>query len=262
LSYSVGCYRNSLLKSIIINNYQLLFVVYCLILSDDKQKPKDLNMLTLYGFDVSNYYNMIKLALAIKGIEYETVTLYPSQTPEYLQLSHMGKVPALKTEHGMLTETNIILEYLDQAYPEKPLYPGNAYEQAKIKELVKVLELYLELPGRRCHAAAFFDSSVSEETRKEVKRALYKGMEALSRLAKFSPYVAGNEFTAADIMFLYSADLSATVAHKLFDIDLLSLIPGAKDLMVLLNEHEAVKKIAEQRKEANVAFKQYLANLK
>jgi len=218
-------------------------------------------MLTLYGFDVSNYFNMIKLALTIKGIEYETVTVYPNQTPEYLQLSHMGKVPALKTEQGMLSETNIILEYLDQAYPEKPLYPGSAYEQAKIKELVKVLELYLELPARRGHGAAFFGSELSDETGKEVKRALYKGAEALSRLAKFSPYVAGNEFTAADIMFLYSADLAAAVAHKLFNIDLLSLVPGAKELMTLLNENEAVKKIALQRKEANVAFKQYVTNL-
>jgi glutathione S-transferase len=218
-------------------------------------------MLTLYGFDVSNYYNMIKLALAIKGIEYETVTIYPNQTPDYLQLSHMGKVPALKTEHGMLTETNIILEYLDQAYPAKPLYPGNAYEQAKIKELVKVLELYLELPARRCHGPAFFGSGVSDETRKEVKRALYKGVEALSRLVKFSPYVAGNELTAADIMFLYTGDLSATVAHKLFDIDLLALLPGAKELMALLREREDVKKIAKQRKEANGAFIEYVSAL-
>lgn len=219
-------------------------------------------MLTLYGFDVSNYFNMLKLALSTKGLEYKTVLVYPNQTSEYLQLSHMGKVPVLETEHGMLTETNVILEYLDEAYPEKPLYPGNAYQKAKIKELVKVLELYLELPARRCHAAAFFGSSVSDETRKEVKRALYKGIDALSRLTKFSPYVAGNQFTAADIMFLYTADLAAAVAHKLFNIDLLSLAPGSKELMALLNENEEVKNIAADRKEANVAFKKYVTSLK
>ncbi|MFT5677115.1 MAG: glutathione S-transferase [Paraglaciecola sp.] len=217
-------------------------------------------MLKLYGFDVSNYHNMLKLAMASKGLEFDVEVVYPNQTPEYLKLSHMGKVPALETEHGMLTETNIIMEYLDATYPEKPLYSGNAFQQAKIKELVKLCELYLELPARRCLSEAFFGAKVSDETKKEVKRALFKGIEGLARVAKFSPYLAGKEFTAADIMFLYGADMAAGVAHKLFDIDLLALAPGAKELMVLLNEREDVKQIAADRKEANVAFKEYIAS--
>ena len=218
-------------------------------------------MLKLYGFDVSNYYNMLKLAMASKGLEHDIEAVYPNQTPEYLKRSHMGKVPALETEHGMLAETNIIMEYLDAAYPDKPLYSGDVFQQAKIKEMVKLCELYLELPARRCHPEVFFGGKVSDETKKEVKRALLKGIEGLARVAKFSPYLAGNEFTAADITFLYTADLAAGVAHKLFDIDLLALAPGAKELMVLLNEREDVKQIAEDRKEANVAFKKYVAGL-
>ena len=74
-------------------------------------------MLKLHGFDVSNYYNMIKLAMAIKGIEHQSVIVYPNQSPEYLGLSPMGKVPALETDQGVLVETNIILEYLDEGLP-------------------------------------------------------------------------------------------------------------------------------------------------
>ena len=107
-------------------------------------------MLTLYGFDVSNYFNMIKLALSIKGIEYKTVIVYPNQSDDYLIKSPMGKVPALETDQGMLTETNVILEYLDDTYPDKPLYPGNTFEKAKVRELVKMTELYLELPAAMC----------------------------------------------------------------------------------------------------------------
>lgn len=217
-------------------------------------------MLTLYGFDVSNYFNMIKLALAIKGIEYKVVSLYPNQSPEYLSKSPMGKVPALETEQGVLTETNVILEYLDEAYPDKPLYPGNAFQKAKIKELVKVAELYLELPARRCHPEVFFGQKVDDLTKKEVKRALYKGIEGISRCAQFSPYLAGEQITAADIVFLYSADLAAVVAGKLFDTDLLEIAPGAKQLMDALNQREDVKKIAQDRKLANVEFKEYIAS--
>lgn len=218
-------------------------------------------MLTLYGFDVSNYFNMIKLALAIKGVEYKSVILYPNQSADYLTKSPMGKVPALETEHGILTETNVILEYLDDTYPNKPLYPGNTFEKAKIRELIKMTELYLELPARRCHPEVFFGQAVDNLTKKEVKRALYKGIEGMARCAQFSPYLAGNQLTAADIVFFYSADLASAVAGKLFNLDLLDMAPGAKQLMATLNEREDVIRIAKDRKTANIEFKKYIASL-
>ena len=218
-------------------------------------------MLTLYGFDISNYFNMIKLALSIKGIEYKTVIVYPNQSDDYLIKSPMGKVPALETDQGMLTETNVILEYLDDTYPDKPLYPGNTFEKAKVRELVKMTELYLELPARRCHPAAFFGQTVDDLTKKEVKRALFKGIEGMSRCAQFNPYLAGEQLTAADIVFLYSADLASVVAGKLFGLDLLDMAPGAKQLMAKLNQREDVMKIAEDRTLANIEFKKYIASL-
>jgi glutathione S-transferase len=217
-------------------------------------------MLTLYGFDVSNYFNMIKLALAIKGIEYKTVILYPNQSAEYLSKSPMGKVPALGTDQGVLTETNVILEYLDDTYPDKPLYPSNTFEKAKVRELVKMTELYLELPARRCHPEVFFGQTVDALTKKEVKRALCKGMEGLARCAQFSPYMTGEQLTAADIVFLYSVDLASVVAGKLFGLDLLDMAPGAKQLMTQLNQRDDVMKIAEDRKVANIEFKKHIAS--
>lgn len=217
--------------------------------------------LTLHGFDVSNYCNMIKLALAYKNIEYKKNLVYPNQSAEFLALSPMGKVPVLETPQGTLCETSVILEYLDTLSPMPPLYPGDNFAKAKVQELVKLCELYLELPARRCHPEVFFAQTVSDATKKEVKRAIFKGMEGLVRAAKFSPYIAGKEFSAADIMFLYSADLAAIVAQKCFDIDLLSLAPGAKELMQLLAEDPQVQKIAKERKLGNEAFKKYITSL-
>ncbi|MDP5032949.1 MAG: glutathione S-transferase [Paraglaciecola sp.] len=218
-------------------------------------------MLTLHGFDVSNYFNMIKLALAYKDVEYTKNTVYPNQSSDFLRLSPMGKVPALETHQGTLCETNVILEYLEETFPLPALYPAEPFAKSKVKELVKMCELYLELPARRCHPEVFFGQVVSDATKKEVKRALYKGMEGLARTAKFSPYIAGSEFSAADIMFLYSADLASVVAKKCFDFDLLALAPGAHELMALLTENPHVQKIAEERKAGNIAFKEYIASL-
>ena len=218
-------------------------------------------MLILHGFDVSNYFNMIKLALGYKGLEYRKNTLYPNQGTEFLALSPMGKVPVLETARGLITETNVMMEYLDAIHPQPPLYPGDEFTKAKIKELVKICELYIELPARRCYPEVFFGQPVSLETKKEVKRALYKGIEALARTAKFEPYLAGSEFTAADIFFLYCADMASIVAQKTFDIDLLALAPGAKELLALLKEMPLVQQISDDRKIANIEFQKYIASL-
>lgn len=216
-------------------------------------------MLKLYGFDVSNYYNMIKLAMALKGIEYEAVITYPNQTPEYLAIVPTGKVPALQTAEGMLIETNVIFEYLDEISPGIPLISGSAYERARVRELMKMVELYVELPARRCHTEAFWGVPVDELTKKEVKRALLNGMQAIARAASFSPYLAGDKLSAADIFFLYSADLASVVAKKLFDIDLLAEAPGAKALMDKLNTMPEVHVINKEKKAAAPAFNAYLA---
>ncbi|GAB5379599.1 MAG: glutathione S-transferase [Aliiglaciecola sp.] len=216
-------------------------------------------MLKLYGFDVSNYYNMLKLALAIKNVDYQGIITYPNQTPEYLAICPTGKVPALQTDEGILVETNVIMEYIDENYGDAQLYAGSSYQKARIKELAKMIELYLELPARRCHTEAFWGVPVHEQTKKEVKRALLNGMQSLSRAASFSPYVAGDTFSAADIFFLYSADLASSVARKLFDIDLLAEAPGAAALMKKLNEMPEVQVIAQARTDATPAFNAYLA---
>jgi len=215
-------------------------------------------MLKLYGFDVSNYYNMIKLAMALKGIEYEAVTTYPNQTPEYLAISPTGKVPALQTEQGVLVETNVILEYLDEIAPQTPLYPTEPFARAKVKELVKLIELYIELPARRCHTEAFWGVPVDENTKKEVKRALFNGAQSLARAADFAPFIAGDTLTAADIMFLYSMDLAAPVAKKLFDVDLYEHAPGSKALMETLKAMPEVEQIEKDKRAAAPAFNAYL----
>ncbi|WP_334061540.1 glutathione S-transferase family protein [Alteromonas genovensis] len=215
-------------------------------------------MLKLYGFDVSNYYNMIKLAMALKGIDYEAVMTYPNQTPDYLAISPTGKVPALQTDQGVLIETNVILEYLDEISPEAPLYPTEPFAKAKVKELVKLIELYIELPARRCHTEAFWGVPVDDITKKEVKRALFNGVQALARAADFTPYIAGDTLTAADIMLLYSMDLAAPVAKKLFDVDLYEHAPGSKALMARLKEMPEVQQIETDKRAAAPAFNAYL----
>ena len=92
---------------------------------------------------------------------------------------------------------------------------------------MKEIELYIELPARSCFIEAFFGGRLSQSIKDRAREDLAAGFAALRRHAKFAPFVAGAEFTLADIVFLYSADLAATVSKSLFGVDPLANWPEA-----------------------------------
>src|SRR5690606_32356679 len=134
-------------------------------------------MLKLYGFCVSNYYNKNKLALLEKGIPFEEVDVKPSQDPEVLQHSPLGKVPYLVTDKGALSESHVIAEYLEDISPEVPLLPADPFERAKHRELIQYLELHIELVARRLYPEAFFGGKVSDDTKEEVRKQLQRNLK-------------------------------------------------------------------------------------
>jgi glutathione S-transferase len=205
-------------------------------------------VLKLYGFTVSNYFNMVKMALLEKGIDFEFVDTKPTQEGDYLAKSPMGKVPCLETSEGFISETDVIFDYLEDLGQGQALMPASAYEKAKVRELIKQLELYIELPARTCFAEAFFGGTVSEETKDKARASLKKGVECIKRTGKFSPYIAGDTFTYADIMFMYSVSLAGACAKRVLGMDLLEDLPEAKALSELLAARASAQKIAADQK--------------
>ena len=205
-------------------------------------------MLKLHGFTISNYFNMVKMALIEKDIAYEFIDVRPSQEADFLSISPMGKVPCLETDQGFISETDVIFDYLEDLGQGQKLLPDDPYERAKTRELIKEIELYIELPARTCFAEAFFGGTVSDETKEKAKAALEKGMACLKRNGRFSPFVAGDSFTYADIMFMYSAGLAGSCAKRVLGMDLMGDFPEAKALLATLNERESAKTIAADQK--------------
>jgi len=201
-------------------------------------------MIKLYGFTMSNYFNMVKMALLEKEIEYEFVDIQGSQDESFLKMSPMGKVPCIETEHGFLSETNVILEYLEDLGTGPSLLPADPYQRAKVRELMKEIELYLELPARTCFPEAFFGGSVSDEVKEAARANLIKGVAALKRNAEFSPYVAGESFTLADVIFQYSTGLAGAAAKRVLGMDLFADLPEVKTLSKTIAERDSAKQVA------------------
>jgi glutathione S-transferase len=201
-------------------------------------------MLKLHGFKLSNYTFLAKACLLEKGIEYENVEATPSQETPFLERSPMGKVPTLETDQGFVSEVYAIADYLDHIQPEPALLPADPFERAKAIELIRHIELDVELVARRCLPAAMFGATASEETLKRTEKDLRKGLAAVSRLIECNPYATGSEFNLADLYTYYSFGLTSQIAQKLFGLDILAEVPGAKELMTRLAERDSIKSLA------------------
>ena len=138
-------------------------------------------MLTLCGFAASNYYNKVKLALLEKGVPFDEELVWVGEVDA--TASPLGKVPYLKTDAGTLCESTVILEYLEARYPEIPLLPADPFAAAKARELLRFIELHLELVARNLYPEAFFGGKVSDAAKEKTGQQLQKNAAAFAKLA-------------------------------------------------------------------------------
>lgn len=205
-------------------------------------------MLKLCGFAVSNYYNKVKLQLLEKGVPFEEELVWPSRDESLFARTPMGKVPFIEVDGRTIVESTVIAEYIEEAYPSKPLLPADPYARAKVRELVAFLDLHIELPTRRLYKEALYGSKVSDETKQEVERDLEKGIAAFGRLAKFSPFVGGADFTLADCAATQHLPLVTIMTKRIYDRDFLAGMPQAASYLKAMSERPAVRKVADDRK--------------
>lgn len=202
-------------------------------------------MLKLCGFSASNYYSKVKLALLEKGIPFEESLCWLGETD--LDSTPLGKVPYLQTPQGALCESAVIVEYLEDAYPSKPLLPSDPFARAKVREINTFLELHLELEARKLYPQAFFGGQVSEGVKQKVAEQLEKNVAAFSKLVRFSPFVAGSEFTLADCAAITHLPLVSSATKLVLGRDFLADLP-VRDYLKRMAERPHVQTINADRK--------------
>ncbi len=212
-------------------------------------------MITLYGVAISNYYNKVKFALMEKDIAFIEEFTPPSQSEDLLQRSPLGKVPFIKSSDGYLSESQAILEYLEDAFPEHPLYPVDAFERGKCREFIQHLELNVELIARRLYAEALFGTSVSQEIKEEVRAKLDSGLTGLAKLLKLAPYALGDRFSTADIVAWPHLQLVGFATQKIYGENLVNThIPGIEAYVQLIESRPHAKIVGADREKALEAF--------
>jgi glutathione S-transferase len=204
-------------------------------------------MLVLHGFSSSNYYNVAKLALLEKGLPFEEALVYSGAgehyRPDYLAQSPLGKVPCLQTDAGFISESRCIVDYLERAYPETPLYPSDTFAVAKLLELTQIIDLYLELAVRRVLPNFFARKPPPDNIANDVRATLAKGTKAIARLANFEQFALGDRFTAADIAAAMHFPVVRHIGNSVLQCDPLAEVPGLVAYLERLEQRPTLQRI-------------------
>jgi glutathione S-transferase len=97
----------------------------------------------LHGASASPFVRKVLVALALKQLSYEHIQQMPfTRDPEYRKLNPLGKIPTLEDGDLVVRDSTVICEYLEDTYPQSPLYPQNSADKARAR-------WYEELGGTR-----------------------------------------------------------------------------------------------------------------
>ena len=148
-------------------------------------------VLTLYDADRCPYCARVRIVLAEKGLEYETVVVDLDDRPAWIyEKNPLGKVPVLEDDAFVLPESEVINEYLEERYPEPALWPADPAERAQGRLLVYRFDRL----SRPYYALRRGDESAKAE--------LHEQLSDLDSLLAGRPYLTGREFGLADAAYL------------------------------------------------------------
>jgi glutathione S-transferase len=148
-------------------------------------------VITLYDADRCPYCARVRIVLAEKGIEYETVQIDLDDRPEWIyEKNPLGRVPVLEDGAFVLPESAVINEYLEERYPEPALWPADAAERA----LARLLVFRFDELSRPYYALRRGEDGASARLDAELAK--------LDAMLDARPFLSGREFGLADVAYV------------------------------------------------------------
>jgi maleylacetoacetate isomerase len=97
----------------------------------------------LYGYFRSSASYRVRIALNMKGLSYEQASIHLTKGKQYeaefAAISPQSLVPVLEHEGRLLTQSLAIVQFLDEVYPEPPLFPAEPYERHRVRSLALLI---------------------------------------------------------------------------------------------------------------------------
>ncbi|MES0828289.1 glutathione S-transferase family protein [Ruegeria sp. SCP11] len=171
-------------------------------------------MARLFHVPLSPYCRKVRLSLAEKKIEVELVEeKYWEKDPDFLRRNPAGKVPVLRLDGQIMSESAAICEYIEETRPEPPLMPKKADARYEVRRLVGWFddkfhhEVTSKLLYERVNKKVTGEGYPDSKNVKEGARAIKYHLDYMAWLLDHRRWLAGDQMTLAD--FAAAAHLSA-----------------------------------------------------
>lgn len=164
--------------------------------------------IVVHGVPGSPFVRSVEMGLHEKGAAYrlQAISLGETKSEAYLKRNPFGRVPLF--EHGdfSLYETQAILRYLDDVFPEPPFEPADARAAARMNQIIGINDWYFfqkvaaVVVGQRIVGPALLGRKTDEAV---IAAALPMGQICIAefeRLIGFEPFLAGSSLSIADLV--------------------------------------------------------------
>ena len=211
----------------------------------------------LYNANLSNFASKCRLAIYEKNAPVE-VTPIPGgdlKSPEYLKIYPLGKTPALAIEGLVIGESEVINEYLEEKFPTPALLPKDPESRARVRELSRFHDLYLEPPLRALFPQvnpATRDQKLVDEKLKEVVLRV----DQLEARLSSGPYALGSMFTLADCALIPTMFFATLLLPMLGGPSVLDTRPKLAAWWAKVQERPTVQKVLGEQQAALMEMQQ------
>lgn len=159
----------------------------------------DFKGLHLYHADLSNCAMRVRITLEEKKLEWVSHHLdLPKRehiTPEYFGINPNGVVPTLVNDGVVIIESDDIIDYLNEKFPEPPLKPNS---QAAIDKMYWWMKSAVDIHVKGIKTYIYFHKMQGKMKQSEAQRKAYEGLQSNEELLKFHKQSSGAGFTLED----------------------------------------------------------------
>jgi maleylpyruvate isomerase len=175
--------------------------------------------LRLFNTAVSSPSYRVRIALGLKGLDYEYVPVdlktRAHKAAAYVAVNPQGLLPTLEVDGVALTQSNAIIEWLEETFPKPSLFPADPLLRARVRAVAAIIATDIApLHSMRVSLAVRNDFAQGDEgLRAWVHRFMSDGLTAVEAILRElpGPYACGETPSVADVYLVPSMRTAKTV---------------------------------------------------